>query len=183
MGLSITIAAGVTLFVFLYVISTSLQLLLQTTGDVAGATVRASHIDRERQSVSISITGQPQLDMAGKRIVNVTVYNSGNSGRLYDFRHFDMVLKYRIAGANNTAGVPVIDVSGYSASGQLPPAAGMWTIASITPDVVNPGIIDPGETAVLEATTRYDVYAGPGGYLQVIVSTDSGAVATKYIVY
>jgi hypothetical protein len=187
MGLSIATAAGIALFALLYVSATSLQSLLSVTEDTSSAAGRAATADRERQAMSISVTGL-QLDMVGKKTIAISLANTGTAGRLYDFRHFDVILKYRATGANSTStlGPAIIEVPVYlQGQGGGPQAlpAGMWTIDRVSPDSVNPGMIDPGETATLITAATYEVYTGQGGYVEVTVSTDSGAVATRYVSY
>ncbi|MDI6719525.1 MAG: hypothetical protein QMD46_07955 [Methanomicrobiales archaeon] len=130
---------------------------LSTASMIAGAQSDAVHHQEIRLRTSIAIL-DARLN-ASTATLWLEVENTG-SETVGDFDHMDIYL--------SSGGDPMFHPRG---SGP-----GTWSIVSISPDSIHPGMLDPGEVANLSVA-----YVGdPPQWVQVV--TASGVYDSRYIV-
>jgi len=137
---------------------TSFQVLGDAWQDAEERTV-------ERVRSDISITS---INVSGSR-VDVTVRNDGAT-RVIDFARMDLVVQYQ-EGVNS-----YIKYLPYTASS--PPSDDTWTVDSISNDVIDPGVLNTGESMNVQIQLNPAVGAGSTNWLQV--TTDLGISASMF---
>ncbi len=99
--------------------------------------------------------------------ITVDVQNTGNTS-VSDFANMEYVIQYTTTAGGGTETAEIMAyVAGSSANGT-------WDILSITPDSVQPGVWDPGETIRMSGNLSGTPQSGTTG--AVWVSTPDGAV-------
>lgn len=132
---------------------------------IVGMAVRdAANVSGERARMAISIQS---ASTAGGATTTIQVQNTG-SVAISDFAHVDFYVDYVTSG-------------GSAASTRLTrtlgtPGANQWRLVSISPDVFQPGIVDPGETATLEGVLSPTMLNPSTG--AVAIATPKGVAAT-----
>ncbi|MBE0480907.1 MAG: hypothetical protein IBX68_08000 [Dehalococcoidia bacterium] len=166
--------ALVTLFVLALMITAVLTWSMVSIGAVdSGAESWKEMVNTavEVSRTDIRVNGAEMRD----GLVEVLVHNRGEV-RLADFHKWDIIVShYDEAGA--------LHISSLSYAGGEP-VNGEWTVAAIytdtslsRPEVFEPGILNPGEAALL--MLDLDPVPATGTVNQVIISTPSGVVASK----
>ena len=103
----------------------------------------------EQSGTRLTVSG-PALD-SPRDTLTFNLTNDGQT-RLADFAHLDLILTYYTSPtARQTVWLP------YEAG---TPTPGTWTIVSITNDIYEPGILNPGETAQVSVELTPAVEAG-----------------------
>jgi len=108
----------------------------------------------------------------GGNRVDITLRNSGNV-KLADFSQWDVILQYTDFGAT-----PRLGWFTYSSGAGAP---GQWTkdiyqIATSSPEVFDPGILNPGEEMVIKVQVNYTV--GSGTTNRAAIATPNGITAS-----
>ena len=127
---------------------------------------------REQAQTALS-PGRAQTLDAGS-LVEIAVLNDGGV-KLADFARWDVILDYHAAGSRQVQWYPYIRA--------IAPGSDQWTVTGIyldeactIPEVYDPGILNPGEVAVIRV--RVAVPVGSGTINQATVSTWNGISAT-----
>jgi hypothetical protein len=166
--------ALVTLFVLALMITAVLTWSMVSIGAVdSGAEAWKQMVDT---AMEVSRTDIRVLDAEVKEdLVEVLVHNRGEV-RLAEFHRWDIILSHY-----DEEGTLYISSLSF-AGGE--PVSGEWTVAAIytdtslsRPEVFEPGILNPGEVAML--ILDLDPVPTAGTINQVIISTPSGVVASK----
>lgn len=82
----------------------------------------------------------------------------------------------------NAAGIKEWAISAAALKPTIPgvpagsPIEKLWTVNSITPDILDPGLINSGEKAVILTNLSYPIY--PGGIVIIKISSDNGVTAS-----
>lgn len=122
-------------------------------------------VERVRSDIAIT-----SVTVTGTR-VDATVRNDGAT-QLIDFSRMDLVIQYQAGTSNYIKYLP------YTASS--PPAADMWTVTSITNDVIDPGVVDTGESMNIRIELNPAVGTGTTNWLQL--TTELGISASLFFV-
>jgi archaeal flagellar protein FlaF len=124
--------------------------------------------DRARTQVTVT---DAETDVTGSNVY-ISLRNDGQS-RVLDFSRMDVILQYfSPGGVYNTAWIPYTD-------GAL--ANNEWTVMSISPDVFEPGILNPGEELTIQAKLSPTVGTGTTNW--ATVATPNGISLTAYFVH
>lgn len=145
-------------------------------------TLRAAHtrMEMQRQERAETALGHVQTEVISSgSILEITIRNEGTS-KLVDFDQWDLIIQYY-----NEAGLYAVQWLPYVAS--VPPDNNEWavaglyqTAASLTTEVYEPGILNPGEEMVLQAkllppigsdTTNMATIATANGYRLTVLFT------------
>ena len=125
----------------------------------------------ERRS-DTKITGPTELSVSATSTVQMTIVNEGGVP-LRGFAGWDVIFEVQTA--------PGLGISYLSYTASSTPATGEWTAkgiclnaASSTPEVVDPGVFNPGEEMVVLANPSPSVVADT--YDRAIFSTPNGVV-------
>ncbi|OGO36383.1 MAG: hypothetical protein A2147_03245 [Chloroflexi bacterium RBG_16_57_8] len=110
-------------------------------------------------------------DYQGGQII-LTVQNEGNVN-LNDFSSWDVIVQYQSGGS-----VYVAFTTSY------PPEVGRWAVEGIyvaggSPEVFDPGILNPGERMTVSISPTPEI--GPGEMARIIVSTPGGVTSQCYV--
>ena len=116
--------------------------------------------ERARTKIEISDVSVSAAD------INATVNNTGEE-KIREFSKMDVIVTYYSSQGREVRWLP------YTRS--VPPANDTWTVVGISPDEMNPGILDPGE-----ALSVWIRLSSPpeGGWLVVV--TPNGVGASSY---
>lgn len=142
---------------------------LAGTGVFAGAERQATLDRADRLHSSTRITSTSATPSGGGTAITVT---AANSGSIPSNPAGSMEVLVRYVDASGTL---VITRLGYVPGA---PGANEWTIASISPDAVNPGMWDPSEAAIISLQVQPAAAAGTSG--TVVVVTGSAASDSAY---
>jgi archaellum component FlaF (FlaF/FlaG flagellin family) len=140
-----------------------------TVDDIARSWKAMADVAEDRQRTVLSVTGTAVE--AGGEYVQVTVANSGQE-MVTVFSRLDVIVEYTDSGA--AAHIAYLDYVAGS------PAAGEWTVMTISNDVFDPGLLNPGEAMVIRL--RVDELES-GTTNRVTIVSPNGNVATATIVY
>jgi hypothetical protein len=103
----------------------------------------------------------------GQDVLTVQLRNDGQT-RVATWAAVDVIVTYFTDSTTRTAQ--------WMAYAPAAPAAGEWTVSSISQDTFEPGILNPGETATL--TVELSPAAATGHTHEVVIATESGISAT-----
>ena len=103
-------------------------------------------------------------------MVNFTLNNNGTE-KLWNFEKFNVLVTYDVGVSMTTE---ELTYSGDCAGGV--PSAGNWCIQSISSDVLDPGILNDGESASIRTQVNQNLATEKA---ITIVTTDNGVVATR----
>jgi len=120
-----------------------------------------------KTSIDVTIEADPGNNF----VFNFNMTNT-NSEKLWDFEKFDVIITYEESGTTYT------ETQTYVTS--CPPVAGEWCIAEWYDDILDPQILNDGET--IKIRTRNLNGLETNSNLIVIVSTPNGVVASDAIV-
>jgi archaellum component FlaF (FlaF/FlaG flagellin family) len=146
-----------------FIAHSSLQSYEQTALSLKAMQARMAEQSRTRLSI-VSVTLDAERDT-----LDVNLKNDGQS-RLALYSRFDVILDYRAAGVAASAWLP------YEPT---PPVAGAWSLISIEDDSFEPGLLNPGETALLRLELAAPLDAGETNRV-VIVSETGAAVSAPF---
>jgi len=168
MGISSAIAGGIMLFTIIYVMMMFPSMMDSNIATTNAARDMSNHEDLILQTdtdiSSLSV-------ITASNLVNFTLSNNGTK-KLWDFENFDVVMTYdgstsgRLSEKLNHAG----DCSGN-------PSSGNWCVDSISSDILDPGILNEGESMIAKGSVNEPLTAD--GIVIVIISTENGVIATN----
>ena len=110
------------------------------------------------------------VTQAGKSKVNFTLHNNGTE-KLWNYEKFNVLITYDDGPSMTTE---ELTYSGDCLGGV--PSVGNWCIQTITSDVLDPGILNDGESASIR--TQVNQNLGTDNAI-AIVTTDNGVTATR----
>ncbi len=167
MGLSIVIS-GAIIFVALMYALMSIPNVFDSILSVEEVSSEMSVLEDSISQTEISIN--PLLTTSGKSKVNFTLHNNGTE-KLWNFEKFNVLVTYDVGVSMTTE---ELTYSGDCAGGV--PSAGNWCIQSISSDVLDPGILNDGESASIRTQVNQNLATENA---ITIVTTDNGVVATR----
>ena len=142
--------------------------MLETFGDVTDAWYLIEARTEERSDTKI--TGPMELSVSATSTVQITIVNDGKVA-LGRFADWDVIVEVQTD--------PGLGISYLSYATSSSPATGEWTkkgiylnAASSTPEIVDPGVFNPGEEMVVLANPSPSVTANT--YDRAIFSTPNG---------
>lgn len=164
MGLSNALSGGIILFGITYVVFT-FGGFTDTAASFSGVSTQASDLESKliKTSIDVAIESTPGTDTT----FNFDITNS-NLEKLWDFENFDVIITYDSSGTTHTVTQTFDSV--------CPPVSGEWCISSWTGDVMDPKILNNGETITITTEIANSLQSSTD--LIVIVSTPNGVVAS-----
>ncbi len=165
--MSTVVAGSLFIVLLMVVIFSSLSVGIKTQYGFAVAYQTAEEKSTGIRNTAISLAGSAMSQSNSQ--INANLTNTGAKPiRLY--KGVDVIVDYKRAN-----GDLVKTRLTYVSSN---PAAGQWSVASITPNQYNPGVLDPQEVANLEMHINPPIKNSTTGVLRV--GTDAGAVAQVF---
>lgn len=162
MGFSVVISAAVIFISFF----ASIAVILSVADNIYKA--NDAIINKAKASnTSIDISNLT-VDADDRSHIQITLKNDGKS-KLYNYTYFDLIVTYD-AYINGDV-MQVTEQLSYSDS----LATGQWII-TIQDDIIDPKILNPNETAIIDAMLNNIVVSN--GKVIVTISTDDGSTAT-----
>lgn len=166
MGLSVAISGGIVLTVIMLILLSMPGLVekMFSIGDVT------SQVARFEKSISDTKISMEDLDVSvNSPKINFTVINEGQE-KLWNFNDFNLFVTY-----DEATGRPTETLSFDGMCQGVVPSAGNWCIETISEDILDPDVINGGESARIWTRVNQDLTTG-----NTIVSfnTDNGATAT-----
>lgn len=164
MGLSNALSGGIILFGITWVVFTFAGL----TDEAASLTYTSSQISNLenkllKTSIDVVVIESPGTDPTFDFQISNT-----NSEKLWDFEKFDVIVTYKSSGTVYT------ETQVYDSA--CPPSVGEWCINSWTNDVLDPKILNDGETITIR--TKVNNSLQNNSDLIVVVSTSTGVVSS-----
>jgi archaeal flagellar protein FlaF len=171
MGLSIAISGAIMVFTMIYVMM-SFPSLLDDTANVSRSSSEMSNTLNYILHTNIRISNL--VDIHGTNPATFSVTNTGNT-ILWNYQKFDVIVTYQQNGGGN----PILtEVLQYSSS-----CAGLtadhWCISSITNDLTHPGMLDPNESANIQAEVLQSTLTN--GNFILNFGTDNGILDTNSV--
>ncbi|PBO84717.1 MAG: hypothetical protein COA77_08190 [Thaumarchaeota archaeon] len=163
MGLSNALSGGIILFGIVYVIFTFMGI---TDTAASFSDVRSQISDLENKLLKTSIVIVIEDDPGTNRDFNFNMTNT-NSEKLWDWENFDVITTYENGGTTYTETLtysPICNQIGY------------WCVHSWIVDVLDPEILNEGETLNIRAKVDNQLQADTT--VIVIISTPNGVVAS-----
>jgi len=171
MGLSIAISGGIVTFSIVYAIM-SFPSVVDDTTKISTAESQMANNQFSRLQTNISISSLQ--DHAGNGTATFQIANTGNT-MLWNYNDFDMIITYQ----ENATNSPVLTETLKYASSCTGLDPDQWCIAQIQNDNVNPGLLDPGETATIDAQPAHPTNGG--GAFTVEFGTDNGVTTSESV--
>jgi hypothetical protein len=164
MGLSNALSGGIILFGITYVIFTFAG-LTDTATSFSEVSSQTSNLESKliKTSIDVTIDNPPGADPT----FDFEIINT-NLEKLWDFENFDVIITYDSSGTTYT------ETQTFDST--CPPVAGEWCISSWTSDVLDPEILNDGESITVSTEVNNSLQNSRD--LIVIVSTPNGVVAS-----
>jgi len=166
MGLSVAISGGIILTVIMLVLL-SMPGLVEKMYSIGDVTTQVAQFEKTISDTKISME---DLDVSvNSPKINFTVINEGLE-KLWNFNDFNLFVTY-----DEATGRPTETLSFDGMCQGVVPSAGNWCIETISEDILDPDMINGGESARIWTRVNQDLTTG-----NTIVSfnTDNGATAT-----
>ena len=164
MGLSNALSGGIILFGITYVIFTFMG-FTDTAASFSDVSSQTSNLESKLIKTSIAIVIEDDPGTNSNFIVNMT---NTNIEKLWDFENFDVIVTYDSSGTTYTETISYVS--------SCLPASGEWCISSWINDVIDPQILNNGET--LDLRVRVQNNLEDSTTVIVIISTSNGVVAS-----
>ncbi|HIH74831.1 MAG TPA: hypothetical protein HA306_06495 [Methanosarcina sp.] len=104
--------------------------------------------------------------------VLVSLQNTGST-KIEDFIHMDVIITYQNeSGVMKTVWIPYKE-------GKTP-SENMWTKKSIVPDLINPGVLDPGEGMELQVRMDASDSLGNSSVNWILIAAPNGVKTSRY---
>lgn len=164
MGLSNALSGGIILFGITYVIF-SFGSFTDIAASFSEVSSQTSDLQSKliKTSISLTIDNTPGTDPTFDFEIDNT-----NLEKLWDFENFDVIITYDSSGTTYT------ETQTYDST--CPPVAGEWCISSWTGDILDPEILNNGETITVRTEVNNNLQNNRD--LIIIVSTPNGVVAS-----
>ena len=166
MGLSIVIS-GAIIFVALMFTLMNIPHVFDSILSVEEASSEISVLEDSISQTEISIN--PLVTVAGLSTVDFTLHNNGTE-KLWNFEKFNVLITYDEGVSLSTEELT------YSGDCSGVPSAGNWCIQSISSDILDPGILNDGESASIRTQVNQNLATENA---ITIVTTDNGGIATR----
>ena len=163
MGLSNAISGGIIMFGITYVIFTFGGFTDQAAL-FSDASTETS--DLENKILKTSFTIDSIVTAAPASTFTVDITNTGIE-KLWAYDKFDMIITYDSAGTTYTESLEYAEVCG----------VGKWCITLFSNDVIDPEIINQGESIIIECTISRLLQSGTT--MIIVISTDNGVVVKE----
>ena len=164
MGLSIAISGGIIMFGITYLMF-SLGGVTDNISSMSDSSVQMTEFENKRIKTEINIDS---ISTSGTNPeFNFDVTNTGLE-KLWEFEKFDIIITYDSSGTTYT------EVMTFSSS--CPPTNGEWCVDSFSNDVIDPEILNTGETMTISTEVSNSLESSSD--LIVVISTQNGIVAT-----
>ncbi len=167
MGLSVVISAAIIFVALMYALM-NIPNVFDSILDVDEASSEISVLEDAIYETEISIN--PLVTSSGKSKVNFTLHNNGTE-KLWNFEKFNVLITYNEGVSMSTE---ELNYSGDCGGGV--PSSGNWCIQSISSDVLDPGILNDGESASIRTQVNQNLASENA---ITIVTTDNGVIATR----
>jgi len=164
MGLSNALSGGIILFGITYVIFTFAG-LTDTATSFSEVSSQTSNLENKliKTSIDLSIPDPPGADQTFSFDITNT-----NLEKLWEFNKFDVIITYDSNGQTYTQTMTYVS--------SCLPNDGEWCIGTWTNDVMDPEILNDGETITVDVKVDNNLESGKD--LIVVVSTQNGIVAS-----
>ena len=164
MGLSNALSGGIILFGITYVIFT-FSGFTDTVASFSDVSSQTSDLENKllKTSIDLSITEPPGTDQT----FNFDITNT-NTEKLWEFDKFDVIITYDSNGQTYSQALTYVS--------NCSPNEGEWCIETWTNDIMDPEILNAGET--ITVNVKVDSSLEGGKPLIIIVSTPNGVVAS-----
>jgi len=164
MGLSNALSGGIILFGITYVIFTFMG-ITDTATSFSDVSFQTSDLENKlvKTSIGVIIEDNPGTNA----VFNFNMTNT-NSEKLWDFENFDVIITYDSSGTTYTE-TQTFDIL-------CPPVSGEWCISSWINDIIDPRILNNGETITIQTEIANSLQSSTN--VIVIVSTPNGVVAS-----
>ena len=168
MGLSIAVSGAIIMAALMYVLI-SMPGLVDSIYSVNEVSSEVSTL--EGSIIQTDITLDFLAADSTSDYVNFTVNNVGKE-KLWNFDDFDLIITF------DDPTIRLTEKLSYEGNcvGDVPSAAGNWCIQVISNDILDPGILNSGES--MDVRTQLSTSLDPGIAI-VLVVTDNGVVATS----
>lgn len=165
MGLSNAISGGIIMFGITFVIFT-FGGLTDKAASFSDASSETSNWESKlvKTSIDVSIPNDPGTDSTFSFDITNT-----NLEKLWEFDKFDIIITY------DSAGITQTETLTYDSA--CAPAIGEWCISTWTNDIIDPKILNNGESITVDVEVSNNIQSGSN--LIVIVATQNGVVATE----
>lgn len=166
MGLSVAISGGIVLTVIMLILL-SMPGIVEKMFSIGDLTSQVAQFEKSISDTKISME---DLDVSvNSPKINFTVINEGLE-KLWNFNDFNLFVTY-----DEATGRPTETLSFDGMCQGVVPSAGNWCIETISEDIMDPDVINGGESARIWTRVNQDLTTG-----NTIVSfnTDNGATAT-----
>ena len=168
MGLSIAVSGAIVMAALMYVLI-SMPGLVDSIYSVNEVSSEVSTL--EGSIIQTDITLDFLAADSTSDYVNFTVNNVGKE-KLWNFDDFDLIITFDDPTTRLTEKLSYEE----NCVGDVPSAAGNWCIQVISNDILDPGILNSGES--MDVRTQVSTQLDPGIAI-VLVVTDNGVVATS----
>ena len=168
MGLSIAISGGIIMFGITYLMF-SLGGVTDNISSMSDSSIKMTDFENKRIKTEINIDSITTSGTSPQFSFDVT--NTGLE-KLWEFEKFDVIVTYDNSGTTYT------EVMTFSSS--CPPTDGEWCIDSFSNDVIDPEILNTGETMTIDTEVSNNLQNNRD--LIVVISTQNGIVATATVV-
>ncbi len=167
MGLS-TVISGAIIFVALIYVLMNIPHVFDSILSVDEVSSEISVLEDSISNTEISIN--PLLTISGESTINFTLHNNGTE-KLWNFEKFNVIITYDEGTSMTTE---ELVYSGDCAGGV--PSSGNWCIELISSDILDPGILNDGESASIRTQVNQNLSTENA---ITLVTTDNGVVATR----
>jgi archaellum component FlaF (FlaF/FlaG flagellin family) len=167
MGLSVVISGAIIFIALMYALM-NIPNVFDSILSVEEVSSEISVLEDSISQTEISIN--PLVTQAGKSKINFTLHNNGTE-KLWNFEKFNVLVTYDEGTSMVTED---LTFSGDCVGGV--PIAGNWCIQSITSDILDPGILNDGESASIRTQITQNLATQN---TIAIVTTDNGVIATR----
>jgi archaellum component FlaF (FlaF/FlaG flagellin family) len=170
-GLSIAISGCIVTFSIVYVMMTFPAIVDETT-KISTSSAQMSSTLNAIMHTNIEIS-----NLQNAHDDDTTTFSVNNTGNtiLWNYKEFDVIITYQ---ANTEATPKLTEVLNY-ANSCTALASDHWCIQSITNDLIHPGMLDPKETANIQAKLQNPT--NQGGTLTLNFGTDNGVMDTRSV--
>ena len=166
MGLSNALSGGIVMVALISVLLT-VPGIVGTTSIVQDASTEISDLETKIYHTNISISSlSPSL---GSNVITYVI-NNDDSEKLWNFEKFDVIISF--SGATSGPLTEKLTFAGVCSGN---PAAGNWCINSFTNDILDPNVLNEGESINVRSSVSENLATGS---VSVIFSTDYGATTT-----
>lgn len=172
MGLSVVISGAIVLFSMFFVMS-AFPVIAENAFNVSQGSTEISDIESQIVRTNIDISSITAT--VSSQSISVDLDNLGNQ-KLWNYDKFDFIVTYDA----QIQGQKIRTTEYLEFVNSCPASSGQWCIQNISPDDVDPNIINSKETATLDADLSNNVHPD-GGLVIVTIATSNGVNTTSSV--